>query len=307
MTMKGSIFITGGSGTLGQSIVRKALYDNWDCDITVYSRSELNQARMKARYPQVRYVLGDVRDYTRLSAAIAGHDIVIHGAAMKRIPEAEEQPTECYQTDVEGSRNVMRACIAANVSRCVGVSTDKACRAITAYGAAKLMMEKMFQAESYRPTIFTLVRYGNVVSSNGSVIPLWRKQAEEGKPLRLTDSRATRFWMTVDMAVELLENALEQPAGTILVPKMSKLNIADMARLVCPGAQLVEMGMRSTEKLHEDLVHEDEISTETPRHFLIGRGFTGAKYTSEHAPDANPVLFLEWVAEAEERESHANA
>jgi UDP-N-acetylglucosamine 4,6-dehydratase len=148
MGLSGNILlITGGSGTLGHAIVRTALQEHWDCTFTIYSRSELRQAQMRQAYPQLRYVLGDVRDYDRLSAAVTGHDLVIHAAAVKRIPEAEQQPVNCYETNVIGSMNVARACIRQGVKRCVGVSTDKACRAITAYGASKLAMEKLFQAQ----------------------------------------------------------------------------------------------------------------------------------------------------------------
>lgn len=304
MKISGNLLITGGSGTLGNAIVERAERDDWNCNITIFSRSELAQARMKIKHSHLRYVLGDVRDYDRLAAAVTGHDVVIHAAAMKRIPEAEQQPSECYRSNVEGSRNVIRACNAAGVVRCVAISTDKACRAVTAYGASKLMMEKEFQAQSNRPTHFSLVRYGNVVASNGSVIPIWRDQALRGASVKITDTRCTRFWMSEEMAVDLIEKALEQPAGTILVPKMGKLNLAAMARLVAPGGALVEVGFRSCEKLHEDLVHEDEIALDMGTHFLIGRGFTGLKYTSEIAPDIDGDTFLEWVTEAEERENH---
>jgi UDP-N-acetylglucosamine 4,6-dehydratase len=145
--LSGNILITGGSGTLGHAIVRTALQEHWDCTFTIYSRSELRQAQMRQAYPQLRYVLGDVRDYDRTSAAVTGHDLVIHAAAVKRIPEAEQQPVNCYETNAIGSMNVARACIRQGVKRCVGVSTDKACRAITAYGASKLAMEKLFQAQ----------------------------------------------------------------------------------------------------------------------------------------------------------------
>jgi UDP-N-acetylglucosamine 4,6-dehydratase len=131
MPLSGNILVTGGSGTLGRAIVRTAERENWDCSITIYSRSELRQAQMRSKHPRCRYVLGDVRDYERLAAAVAGHDLVIHGAAMKRIPECETNPAECYATNVQGSINIARACIAAGIKRCVGVSTDKAVRAIT--------------------------------------------------------------------------------------------------------------------------------------------------------------------------------
>lgn len=300
--IRGNVLITGGSGTLGQAIVRTSLINQWDCQITIYSRSELQQSRMRAKYPDCRYVIGDVRDYDRLAAAIWGQDIVIHAAAMKRIPEAELQPRECFYTNVLGSENVARACIAAGVVRCVAISTDKACRSVTAYGASKLLMEKLFQAQSIRPTTFSLLRYGNVVASNGSVIPIWRKQAEDGKAVKVTDSRCTRFWMDEDKAVELIEMALEKPPGTILVPKMHKLNIVDMARLFVPNAPLVEIGLRSCEKLHEDLVHTDEEALDLGSYYLLGRGSTGHSYTSAMAPTLDGDDFLRWVREAEANE-----
>lgn len=302
MSITGNILITGGSGTLGHAIVRRALVDGWDCDITIYSRSELSQARMRQKYPNLRYLLGDVRDFERLQAACAGQDVVIHAAAVKRIPEAEAQPEECYKTNVWGSQNVARACISMGVSRCVGVSTDKACRAITAYGASKLAMEKLFQAQRRGPTAFTLVRYGNVVASNGSVIPLWRELHEQGKSIKITDSRCTRFWMSESDAVELIEMAVDNPHGTILVPKMGKLPIVQMAQIVVPGAHMVEVGFRSVEKLHEDLVHTDEEAVEMRNHFLIGKGSTGHVYTSEMARDLTAQEFLSMLKEAEENE-----
>lgn len=300
--MRGNILITGGSGTLGHAIVRQALIAEWDANITIYSRSELAQAKMRTKHPHLRYVLGDVRDYDRLQAAMAGHDIVIHAAAMKRIPEAETHPRECYLTNVVGSENVARAAISVGVPRVVGISTDKACRAITAYGASKLMMEKLFQAQDVSGVTFTLVRYGNVVASNGSVIPIWQQAAREGRTIKVTDSRCTRFFMDEDQAVGLIESAAERPAGTILVPKMGKLNIVDMARLVAPGSPIVEMGLRSCEKLHEDLVHTDEDALDVGGSYLIGRGSPGHHYTSAIAPDLDPREFMRWVQEAEARE-----
>lgn len=301
MSIHGNVLITGGSGTLGHAIVRRAERDDWDCAITIYSRSELHQARMRSQYPNLRYILGDVRDYERLSAAIIGHDIVIHAAAMKRIPEAEAQPVECKKTNIDGSENVIKACIAASVAHCIGISTDKACRAVTAYGASKLVMEKLFQSQAqHKPTAFHLVRYGNVVASNGSVIPIWREQAAQGRAMKITDSRCTRFWMSEDMAVDLILVGLEKPAGTILVPKMSKLNIVDMARLIVPGGQLVETGLRSCEKLHEDLVHTDEEALDLGSYYLIGRGSPGHEYTSAIAPTLDADDFLNWVKDSEQ-------
>jgi UDP-N-acetylglucosamine 4,6-dehydratase len=312
MPLSGNILITGGSGTLGHAIVRTALAERWDCTFTIYSRSELRQAQMRQRYPQLRYVLGDVRDYERLSAAIAGHDLVIHAAAVKRIPEAEQQPVNCYETNVIGSMNVARACIAGGVERCVGVSTDKACRAITAYGASKLAMEKLFQAQRDGPCIFTLVRYGNVVASNGSVIPLWRQQYADNKPLLVTRKDATRFWMGETEAVRLIEHAAGMPPGIVMIPKMRSLSLEELAQIIAPGTEIKEVGFRSVEKLHEDLVSEDEEALETDSHFRLAHQYgvlqpddsykwssTGHSYTSYTAPRLSPAQFRSMLAEAE--------
>jgi len=303
MHLSGSILITGGSGTLGNAIVRTALAEKWDCSITVYSRSELRQAQMRAKYPHCRYILGDVRDYDRLSAAVAGHDVVVHAAAVKRIPEAEAQPVNCYETNVIGSMNVVRACIAGGVKRCVGVSTDKACRSVTAYGASKLCMEKLFQAQQPEPTIFTLVRYGNVVASNGSVIPIWRDQASRGQALTITDPEMTRFWMGESDAVKLIERAATEIPGSILVPKMRSLSLAEMAHIIAPDSPFHVTGLRSVEKRHEDLIHEDEPAVELDEHFRIwAPERAGHSYTSYDAPRLTPNAFRAMLAEAEAHE-----
>lgn len=308
MPLSGNILITGGSGTLGHAIVRTALAEKWDCTFTIYSRSELRQAQMRQRHSSLRYVLGDVRDSERLNAAVAGHDVVIHAAAVKRIPEAEQQPINCYETNVIGSMNVVRACIAGGVKRCIGVSTDKACRAITAYGASKLAMEKLFQAQHTGPCIFTLVRYGNVVASNGSVIPLWRKQAEQGKPLTVTDPEMTRFWMGESDAVKVIERAAVEMRTAIVVPKMRSLSLAEMAHIIAPDAPLHVTGLRSAEKRHEDLVSEDEPCVDKGDVYLLGLwsmhwGDTGGtRYTSYDAPRLTPQAFRAMLAEAEAHE-----
>lgn len=298
------VLITGGTGTLGHALVRTAEREEWGWDVTIYSRSEYLQAQMRARYPKLRYLLGDVRDYDRLAAAVTGHDLVIHGAAMKRIPECEAQPSECIATNVQGSLNVARACVAAGVRRVVGVSTDKACRASTLYGASKLAMEGAFRAASTEQTTFTLVRYGNVVASRGSVIPLWRKQAEAGQSLTITDARMTRFFMAEGDAVDLVRRAIDAPPGTITVPKMGALPVAELARMLFPDTEQQEIGLRSEEKLHEDLVHEDEAAVETETHYIIGAlgGTRGHRYTSEIAPRLSADAFLAMLAEAEAAE-----
>lgn len=296
----GNILITGGSGTLGHAIVRTAQAEGWNARITVYSRSELRQAEMRAHYPDCRYVLGDVRDYDRLAAAFAGHDLVIHAAAMKRIPEAELQPAECYATNVQGSANVARAAVAAGVARVVGISTDKACMAVTAYGASKLAMEKLFQAQADSSTRFTLVRYGNVIASNGSVIPIWREQAAAGRAIDVTDPEMTRFWMTERDAVGVIEHAATEAHAAIVVPKMGSLSLREMAQIVVPGAALHVIGLRSCEKRHEQLVGGDERAVEHPGAFILTPGAgTGQVYNSYIAKRIAPEAFLRMLAESE--------
>lgn len=299
MTLTGSVCITGGSGTLGHAIVRAALAEKWDATFTIYSRSELKQAQMRARYPQLRYVLGDVRDSERVGAVIPGHDTVIHAAAMKRLPECDAQPSECYATNVQGSLNVLRACQYGGAKQLIAISTDKACAASTAYGASKLMMERLLIAAPADLTRCTLVRYGNVVASNGSVVPIWRKQASEGKPLTVTDPQMTRFWMAPSDAVALIQYAATLDHGLIAVPKMGSLSIQEMAEIVAPGAELQTIGLRFAEKKHEDLVAPDEFVTETATHYLIGRGKPGTHYTSYSAHRLTPNAFRSMLHEAE--------
>ena len=297
---QGRILITGGSGTLGRSIVQWAQAAERDCTFTIYSRSELRQAQMKADFPHLRYIIGDVRDKAQLCAAAAGHDIVIHAAAMKRIPECEAFPVECAKTNVLGSQNVVEACLAGRVPRCVGISTDKACAAITTYGASKRMMEGMFQQADLdgRLTTFTLVRYGNVVASNGSVIPIWKQQAKDGGPLTITGGEMTRFWMSRYDAVQLIERALTYDPGMICVPKMGALSIMEMAAIVAPGVTLQDIGLRSREKTHEDLINSNEAAHhDGTSHFVIHNSSeaAGISYTSQNARKLSAWEFREML------------
>lgn len=299
--LSGNILITGGTGTLSTAILKAAERGNWNAQFTLFSRSELRQSQMRQRFPWARYILGDVRDYERLSAAVAGHDLVIHAAAMKRVDECERQPNECYTTNVQGSANVIRACIQHGVKRCIGIGTDKQVRAATVYGASKLLMAGLFAASDYGVTTFTMARYGNVVASNGSVIPLWRKQAKQGQPLTVTDRRCTRFWMAPSDAVAAIVQASQLGDGETYVPRMGALNLMEMAQMIAPGCDTAEIGLRSTEKLHEDLVHEDE-PAELDEHqdcYIVGNGTTGHRYTSDTAPRLTRDQFLAMLEEAE--------
>lgn len=293
-----NVLITGGTGTLGHAIVRTALAEGWDCRITIFSRSEYRQALMRAKYPQLRYVLGDVRDYASVAPAVVGHDIVIHAAAMKRLPECEAQPAECIAVNVNGAANVARACIAAAVPTCIGISTDKACRASTVYGASKLALEGLWRAQPPAPTRFLVCRYGNVLASNGSVLQLWGQQVARGEALTITDVRCTRFWMSERDAVKTIEATLSIQPGQVYVPKMGALNIAEMAQMLYPGHPVREVGLRSLEKRHEDLIHTDEAICDYEGRFVLSaNGTIGRAYTSEHAPWISKAELLRMIAE----------
>jgi len=205
---------------------------------------------------------------------------------MKRLPEAEAQPAECIAVNTLGTQNVIRACQASAVPLCIGISTDKACRASTAYGASKLLLESLFKVAPAFPTRFVYCRYGNVLASNGSVLPIWAQQARDNQPLSITDLRCTRFWMSERDAVTTIEYTSGLSHGEGYVPKMGALNIAQMASMLHPLSDLAPMGLRSLEKLHEDLIHSDEPAIEFDNHFILSalRGVTGHTYNSSTAP-----------------------
>lgn len=293
-----NVLITGGSGTLGNALTER-LYG--ECDITIYSRSEFLQAQMRRRFPKARYVLGDVTDYSRLQAATAGHDTIIHAAAMKRLPECEAQPEACYQTNVAGSANVAYAAQIHSVETVIGISTDKACQSVTVYGATKLMMERIFANQPDGQTRFVCVRYGNVLQSRGSVIPLWRSQVERGQPVTLTDARMTRFWMTPTQAVDVVMEAMSLNHGETLVPKMAALPVVKMASYILgDDVPMTEIGLRGAERLHEWLVSPDETVIDTGNVFIVSpRGEFGLSYRSDDCRELTQAEFLTMLAEVE--------
>lgn len=256
--LAGNILITGGTGTLGHAIINEAMRWGWPCTFTVYSRSELRQVPMKAKYPHVRMVLGDIRDYTRLSAAVAGHNIVIHAAAMKHVDLCDEQPAEAFSVNCGGSENVVRACIANGVDRCIGISTDKVARAVTAYGATKLVMEKMFMTADQSITKFTLTRYGNVIASNGSVLTVWQRMLDTQGYVTATEPDMTRFWLTPTDAVKLILLAAKQPPSSVVIPRLPSLSMRTLREYFLPDARFEYKGLRTNEKRHEDLLTPEE-------------------------------------------------
>lgn len=261
-----SVLITGGTGAFGRAFARHLLDHHHPRRICLFSRDEAKQAALKANLPDtgpVRYFLGDVRDEGRLLRACAGQDIVIHAAAMKRVESCEAEPLEAVRTNVRGTENVAGAAIANDVPRVVFLSTDKAASPLTLYGATKFTAEQlMIQANAYSAgslTRFACTRYGNVHGSTGSVVPLFRRQYAHGEPFTVTSLRMTRFWMRMTEAVRLVEYAAEHMrGGEVFIPKLRAISIAQLCDAIGPGHPVTEIGLRSREKLHEELVALEE-------------------------------------------------
>lgn len=262
-----SILITGGSGFLGRGIIRYLQRHNSKSSITIYSRDEHKHHSLRRRFPTVRTVLGDVRDLGRLGAVMSGHDIVIHAAAMKHIPEAERDVMEAISANIEGSKNVALAAGMTGVKCVIGVSTDKAASPRNAYGATKMLMERTLQEAQrlFKDIRFANVRYGNVISSTGSVVPLFQEQIREHGTVPITSIAMTRFWLSIDGAVELILAAIEaKQRGHTYVPLCGGMAITRIAQAVWEmegregQAELRIIGVRPGEKLHETLVDEYE-------------------------------------------------
>lgn len=259
-----SIFVSGGTGTFGNAFARKALLDGAS-RVVVFSRGEAKQAQMAAELPdpRTRYFIGDVRDERRVREAVRGCDVVVHAAALKRVEVCEQDPGEAIATNVLGSINVARACIEHGVEKAVCLSTDKAAAPNTLYGATKLCAERAWcrwnvYAAGTR-TRFAATRYGNVLGSTGSVVPLWRGQHARGEALTVTQADCSRFWMSIDAAVDLVMLALrEMRGGEVFVPKVGSSTIATLADAVAPGATWTECGLRPGEKIHETLISDEE-------------------------------------------------
>lgn len=260
-----TILLTGGTGSFGTAFTEQVLQRWPDCTIRVYSRDELKQSEFRARFGdrQVRYLIGDVRDRSRMSRAAQGADIVVHAAAMKQVPACEYNPFEAVRTNVLGAQHVVDAAIDAGVERVVALSTDKAVNPVNLYGATKLCAEKIFvQGNAYAAqsrTRLACVRYGNVIGSRGSVVPLFRRQVAQQGRLTVTDDRMTRFWITLPQAVDLVLYALDHMAGgEIFIPKIPSMRVVDLAEAMAPGAPIDVIGIRPGEKLHEVLLTVDE-------------------------------------------------
>jgi UDP-N-acetylglucosamine 4,6-dehydratase/5-epimerase len=258
-----AILITGGTGSFGQAFVRHLFAHHKPARVVVYSRDELKQFEMRESFapPELRYFIGDVRDRERLERALHGIDIVVHAAALKQVPAAEYNPIECIKTNVMGSENVINACINQGIAKVVALSTDKAVNPVNLYGATKLCADKLFVAANHLSptgTRFSVVRYGNVIGSRGSVIPFFKRVRETGR-LPVTDPRMTRFWIRIEEGASFVDRCIGMMrGGEIFVPKIPSMKIVDLATAVCPNCEHDIVGIRPGEKLHELLITRDD-------------------------------------------------
>ncbi|WP_300923573.1 UDP-N-acetylglucosamine 4,6-dehydratase (inverting) [uncultured Desulfovibrio sp.] len=290
-----TLLITGGTGSFGKKCVEIILRKHRPRRLIIFSRDELKQFEMQQVFPQttydcLRYFIGDVRDKERLYRAFRGVDYIIHAAALKQVPAAEYNPTECIRTNIGGAENIVNVAADCGVKKVVALSTDKAVAPVNLYGATKLCSDKLFiAANSYTAcdTVYSVVRYGNVMGSRGSVIPFFLKKRDAGGPLPITDTRMTRFWITLEHSVHMVLRSFELAGGgEILVPKIPSMKISDLAEAIAPGMPTVEVGIRPGEKLHETM-----ITAEDSRHTIdIGHYYVIKPETCPYrGPEGRPV------------------
>lgn len=290
-----NLLITGGTGSFGKKCVETVLRSYNPRRLIVFSRDELKQFEMAQQFPEsqyrcMRYFLGDVRDKERLGRAFRGVDYVIHAAALKQVPAAEYNPTECIKTNIIGAENIVNVAADMGVKKVVALSTDKAVAPVNLYGATKLCSDKLFVAANAFTgceTIYSVVRYGNVMGSRGSVIPFFIKKRDEGGPLPITHAQMTRFWITLEESVKMVLNAFELAGGgEIFVPKIPSMKITDLAQAIAPGLETQEVGIRPGEKLHETM-----ITTEDSRCTIdVGQYYVIKPQTVQYkGPDGKPV------------------
>ena len=297
-----TVLITGGTGSLGKALARRIL-DQKPKKLIIFSRDEFKQSEMAKEFPdsEIRFFIGNIRDSERLRQALDGVDYVIHAAALKQVPAMEYNPEEAVKTNVNGSMNVINACIERGVKKCVLVSTDKAVSPVNLYGATKLCAEKLFiAANAYNKTEFVCVRYGNVMGSRGSVIPLFQKLRDSGvRKIPITSLEMTRFWITLDEAVNLVMLALEvATGGRIIIPRAPAMKIIDVARAIMPDCEFEVIGVRAGEKIHEALVLNDfenvsMVSLDCESHYEWSK-----PYTSDTAKQLDVDVFLSKIGDS---------
>jgi len=277
LLLNSSVLITGGTGSFGRALTKRLLKSDVR-RIAIFSRDELKQLEMKneLRDDRLRFFLGDIRDASRLDIALHKVDYVVHAAALKQVDTGEYNPMEFVKTNVVGSQNVIDACIRNGVKRVVALSTDKASSPINLYGATKLTADKLFSAANNYShaygTTFSIVRYGNVMGSRGSVIPYFKQLAAEGRPFPITDKRMTRFWITLDQAVEFVLESFEiMQGGELYVPRIPSMRIMDLAQAIKNDFKYEEIGIRPGEKLHEEMISPDDSrrTIELPNRYIV--------------------------------------
>ena len=265
MLTNSSILITGGTGSFGHAFVKMTLEKYKPKKIVILSRDEMKQWEMQKLYENneiVRFFIGDVRDKDRLYRALDGIDYVVHAAATKIVPTAEYNPFECIKTNINGAMNLIDACIDCNIKNVVALSTDKASKPVSLYGATKLASDKMFVASnSYsgeHKTKFSVVRYGNVMGSRGSVVPFFIKEKKQGV-LPITDKRMTRFMITLEEGVGLVWQVFDDMCGgEIYIKKIPSMKVTDLAIAIDKDAKHEVVGIRPGEKLHEEMIGADD-------------------------------------------------
>jgi UDP-N-acetylglucosamine 4,6-dehydratase len=303
-----SILVTGGTGSFGRAFVQEILKTYQPKKLIVYSRDELKQSDMAAefpdtKYPAMRYFIGDVRDRDRLEMAMREVDFVVHAAALKQVPAAEYNPMECINTNVIGAENVVQASIRAGVKKIIALSTDKAANPINLYGASKLASDKIFVAANNLSGTdgarFSAVRYGNVIGSRGSFIPLLKKLVAEGADnIPITDDRMTRFWISLTQGINfVLSSMTMMEGGEIFIPKIPSMNMAELANVLAPGVPHSNIGIRPGEKLHEVMITQDDARNTVEFHdrFIIqpAFGFWGSdrSYSNRAKPVADGFTY----------------
>lgn len=314
-----TILITGGTGSFGQAFIKKILKLSHPKKIIVFSRDEFKHSQMQDdeeifRHPCLRYFIGDIRDKERLYLAFRDVDYIVHAAALKQVPAAEYNPTEFIKTNIIGSMNVMEVAIHSHVKKVISLSTDKAAAPINLYGATKLCADKlMLSAKSYvgdqKEPLFSVVRYGNVLGSRGSLLPRWQKMIQNGaRTLPVTDERMTRFWITIDQAAEFVMQCLTHMKGEeIFVPKLPSMKITDFAKALAPELGIETCGIRPGEKLHEHLITLGEAKTtyEYPNYYVVkaheSKDEKGQKVPIdfEYTSDNNP----QWIQQGDLKKS----
>ena len=299
---KKSLLITGGTGSFGRAFVAKVLSDFAPRKLIVFSRDELKQSEMMlefppSKYPCIRYFLGDVRDLERLKMAVRDVDYIIHAAALKQVPAAEYNPMECIKTNVIGAENIAMAALESGVSKVLALSTDKAANPINLYGASKLAADKIFIAANSlsgaQKTIFSVVRYGNVIGSRGSFIPIVKALANDNSnTIPVTDTRMTRFWISLTQGISFVLSSLNMMrGGEIFVPKIPSMKVVEVAKTIAPNLDIKVTGIRPGEKLHETLITSDDARNtfELEDRFIINSEFINNDHKAKRFDQLSPV------------------